>query len=573
VVAFDRRTRTSRTIAGVDLTMSADGSTLAWVERRGDAYALVVSPATGRRTTAIRSGAERIARPSLSPSGALIAYSLMNDADWDIYVSTRDGGHRRITDDVQHDVLPRFLNETMLLGMLGESRHRRAQLYDLGGAARTRLFSNNTIRTISPEYAWVPSADGSAVVVQADRDGDTISPARGIYVVPLHRRVSLDAVRARIEAQLETERSLRERMTAAFAPVANAIRERLAEMSVARLQEHAASLVALGSRDITQPGHAEAITYLERAYRSFGYEPELQWFEPTQIQGRRTANVLATLRGTESPDVVYIVSSHFDSVVASPGADDNSSGTAVLLETARLLARDPLPATVVFASLTGEESGLLGSRRYVSRLQAEGARVAGVLNNDMIGWSADRSQPDNTIRYSNAGIRDLQHGAAFLFSDLVTYDARYYRNTDAAPFYEAWGDIIGGLGSHPVLANPHYHEPSDRLETLSFQQMLETAKVTAASVILLASAPSRVTGLDVTRTPSATEVRWRPNPETGIEGYVLAYGPAADPMRTRRTVTDTEALLPVLPAGSHVAVTAVNGRGMESWDWTRVVLR
>ena len=86
---------------------------------------------------------------------------------------------------------------------------------------------------------------------------------------------------------------------------------------------------------------------------------------PAAVRPRaaRTANVVATLKGTENPELIYVVSSHFDSVQAGPGADDDTSGTAALLEAARMLADTPLPATVVFASFTGEEAGLLGQPR------------------------------------------------------------------------------------------------------------------------------------------------------------------------------------------------------------------
>ena len=70
-----------------------------------------------------------------------------------------------------------------------------------------------------------------------------------------------------------------------------------------------------------------------------------------------------------------------------------------------------MPATIVFASFTGEEAGLLGSREFVRRALAAKMHVAGALNNDMVGWMND-SRLDNTIRYSNAGIRDIEHSAA-----------------------------------------------------------------------------------------------------------------------------------------------------------------
>ena len=81
--------------------------------------------------------------------------------------------------------------------------------------------------------------------------------------------------------------------------------------------------------------------YLFAAYRSFGYEPEYQWFAGRGALGGQTANVVATLKGTVNPELVYVVSSHYDSVAVGPGADDDTSGTAALLETARLLAGQP----------------------------------------------------------------------------------------------------------------------------------------------------------------------------------------------------------------------------------------
>jgi Peptidase family M28 len=91
-----------------------------------------------------------------------------------------------------------------------------------------------------------------------------------------------------------------------------------------------------------------ASEFLFNAYSSFGYEPEYQWFEPRGALGGKTANVVATLRGTVNPELVYIASSHYDSVAGGPGADDNSSGTAALLEAARVLASHPQPATILF---------------------------------------------------------------------------------------------------------------------------------------------------------------------------------------------------------------------------------
>lgn len=180
---------------------------------------------------------------------------------------------------------------------------------------------------------------------------------------------------------------------------------------------------------------------------------------------------------------------------------------------------------------------------------------------------------DNTIRYSNPGIRDIQHGAAFQYTDLVLYDAKYYRGTDAAAFYEAWGDIVGGIGSYPVLANPNYHQPTDFLETMNHRQIMETAKVTASTLVYLASSPSRLKDLKAASGASGVTVTWAASPESSVRSYIVAYGPATDPLRTRTTVTGASATLPALPAGTHIAVKAVNARGLEGWDWARTVLQ
>jgi peptidase M28-like protein/fibronectin type III domain protein len=283
--------------------------------------------------------------------------------------------------------------------------------------------------------------------------------------------------------------------------------------------------------------------------------------------------VVATLEGTVNPELIYVVSSHFDSVAVGPGADDDSSGTAALLETARILAKHPQPATVVFASFTGEEAGLLGSREFVRRAVADKLKVVGALNNDMIGW-ANTARLDNTIRYSNAGIRDIQHAAAMQFSRLITYDALYYKSTDAAAYYEAYGDIVGGIGSYPVLGNPHYHQPHDLLEGINHQLVTEVAKTTAATLMLLASSPSRLKGLKVDSFNNTTvSLSWTPSPEQGITGYIVAYGPPSKPESRQLRVARPAVTLTGISGGTVVSVKAVNAKGLEGWDWARVTVK
>jgi len=569
---LDLKTGAATVVTGTSPMLSADGSTLVYVTRSGEETSIMAG-APGVQATAVKTTRGRVGAVAVSPDGSRVAFQAMPKDDWEIFVVSRNGSNEtRVTREIQHDVAPRFVTNTLLLAATGEGRHLRSSLYDLGTLHQTRLFHNNTVRTIAPEYAWVPSADGRQILVTAERDGDTVSPERGIYLVSLDSRVTVPEVVARLEANLAAEKALRAKGERMFRPVLAGVKRALGEVSTARIYGYQKALFDFDSKHITKPGNRLAGEYLHRMYRSFGYQPEYQWFEPRGALGGKTANVIATLKGTENPDLVYVVSSHYDSNASGPGADDDSSATAALLEAARVLAKRPMPATIVFASFTGEESGLLGSREFMRLAREKGVRIVGALNNDMIGWANDH-RLDNTIRYSNDGIRDVQHAASFL-TRLITYDARYYKATDAAAYVEAYGDIVGGIGSYPVLGNPHYHQPTDLLETVNHELVAETSKVTVASIMLMASSPSPVKDLKaVSRPGGPAAVTWTASLEERITGYLVAWGPPDAPMKQTMRVLRPEASLPGAAPGMVVSVKAVNARGLEGWDWAKIIIQ
>jgi hypothetical protein len=429
----------------------------------------------------------RLADLSLSPKGNKITFSEMIDNDWEIFVLDSAGQNlKRITSEIQHDRLGRFVSENLLIGIKGESRHQRSFLYNVEDGTHFRLFHNNTLRTVAPEYEWAIHPEGKKILFVAERDGDTISPERGVFLMDMEHKISKEELLGRIETCLAAEKDLHTRGEQIFSPIQSQVRDRVSEVSERRIYEIELKMASFGSKYITEPGNAQAREYLFDLLKSFGYEPQLQWFEARDI---KTANVLAVLEGTEKPDLVYVLSSHFDSNRRSPGADDNTSATAVTLEAARILRAHPQPATIIFALFTGEEAGLLGSREFVDQAVKNDMKLVGALNNDMIGW-CENNRMDDTIRYSNKKIRDIQHAASFLFTDLITYDSRYIKSTDAAAYYEEFGDIVGGMGSYPILASPFYHQSTDRIETVNFHLIGEVTKSTIAALICLASNPS-----------------------------------------------------------------------------------
>jgi Tol biopolymer transport system component len=558
-------------IEGAAPSLSADGKSMTYVARTGAEYSVMVGAPRGP-FAAVKKTANRIDAPALSRDGSRIVFQMMTRDDWELYSVHRDGsGEARLTRDIQHDLLPRFIGTDRLLWVVGEARHRRSYLLDLAAGRQLRLFHNNSVRTIAPEYQWIVSGDGSQVLIGAERDGDTVSPARGVYLVDLRKKVARADLLTRLKTNLASETALKTAATKTFGPIAAEVRRVLGSASVARVYGYEKALFDFDSKHISRPGNKLAADYLFRTYASFGYEPAYQWLENRNALGGKTANVIATLRGTVNPELVYVVSSHYDSVAGGPGADDDSSGTAALLEAARVLADNPQPATIVFASFTGEESGLLGSREFVRQAVANKMQIVGALNNDMIGFANDQ-RLDNTIRYSNPGIRDIQHGAAMLFTRLITYDALYFKGTDAAAYYDAYGDIVGGIGSYPVLSSPHYHQAHDLLEFENHELITETSKTTAATLMLLASSPSRIKDLNVEAAGGAATVTWTPSPEKGITSYIVAYGPASAPASKRVTVKSPRAQLAAVPSGTVIAVKAINAKGLEGWDWARVTV-
>jgi aminopeptidase YwaD len=169
------------------------------------------------------------------------------------------------------------------------------------------------------------------------------------------------------------------------------------------------------------------------------------------VDERRTENVVATRPG--SGDTVVVVGAHYDSVPISPGANDNASGTAVVLELARVFAGSSGNATIRFVAFGAEEVGLLGSAHYVDGLSTdERARVVAMLNFDMVGVGDDvQVGGDDALA---ARVRDLAAQAGLSVGRI---DDGFLQRSDQGPFLAAQIPAV----FFSVSDDPNYHTPDD----------------------------------------------------------------------------------------------------------------
>jgi Zn-dependent M28 family amino/carboxypeptidase len=152
--------------------------------------------------------------------------------------------------------------------------------------------------------------------------------------------------------------------------------------------------VELGERSIYRPAKLkEAEDYIFQHLAAMGYEPRRQTYVYLRQQ---VSNIIA---GEEKASGYYLLGAHYDTVSGTPGADDNASGVAVLLEVARLARHLQLPAAWAFAAFTCEEppaffTPYMGSRVYAKRAKKLRHRILGMLGLEMVGYytSAPGSQ-------------------------------------------------------------------------------------------------------------------------------------------------------------------------------------
>ena len=290
--------------------------------------------------------------------------------------------------------------------------------------------------------------------------------------------------------------------------------------------------------------------------------------EPTNL-----TNVMATLKGTTNPERVYVVSGHYDSMCSSPtdakcdapGANDDASGTAAVIELARVMSKGKFDATIIFMTVPGEEQGLLGAAYFAQKAKDESMNIEAMFTNDIIGGVTSFKKAANrqTVRVFSEGVpsneteqeANTRRGTggendsasrqlarfiketADLYSpkfgvQMVYRRDRYLRGGDHIPFVERGFSAV--RFTEPNEDYDHQHQNvrtengkfyGDTIEFVDFEYVANVTRINAASLARLALAPARPknAGMVTARLGNDTEIKWDAVAENDLGGYEIVW--------------------------------------------------
>ena len=290
--------------------------------------------------------------------------------------------------------------------------------------------------------------------------------------------------------------------------------------------------------------------------------------EPTTL-----TNVVATLKGTTNPDRIYVVSGHYDSMCTSPtdakcdapGANDDASGTATVIELARVMSKRKFDATIIFMTVPGEEQGLLGAAYFAQQAVEKKMDIEAMFTNDIVGGvTSQRNSPNrNRVRVFSEGVpsneteqqagtrrsvggendsssRQLvrfvkEQADRYLknFKVWMIYRRdRYLRGGDHIPFLERGFTAARITEVDEDYTHQHQNVRTengvfygDTPEYVDFEYTANVARVNLIALASLANAPARPknVGVVTTRLTNDTELKWDANTDTDIAGYEVVW--------------------------------------------------
>src|SRR5688572_6258113 len=296
--------------------------------------------------------------------------------------------------------------------------------------------------------------------------------------------------------------------------------------------------------------------------------------EPTNL-----TNVIATLRGTTAPDRVYVVSGHYDSMCTSPtnatcdapGANDDASGTAAVIELARVMSKRKFDATIVFMTVPGEEQGLLGAAHFAQQAVEKKTNIEAMFTNDIVGGvTTQRNSPHrNRVRVFSEGVPSNETDAQAATrrsvggendsaprqlaryikeqSDrylknfrvwMIYRRDRYLRGGDHIPFVERGFAAVRFTEADEDYTHQHQNVRTeggifygDTPEFVDFEYTANVARVNLIALASLASAPAKPKNVSIitTRLTNDTELKWDANTDADLAGYEIVWRDTTQP--------------------------------------------
>ena len=397
----------------------------------------------------------------------------------------------------------------------------------------------------------------------------------------MRRSLLLAAALSTIACAADAQRSRRAAAPAAAPAPLTALAD---EVSEQRLRATVERLVSFGTRhtlssqDHPTRGIGAALNWTEAEFRRYSRECGgcLEIARPSDVvTGRRipnptrVTNVVAIQRGTTDPNRVVIITGHIDSRVSdpmnatadAPGANDDGSGTAAVMEAARVLSRHRFPATIVYAALSGEEQGLHGGKIMADYARAQGWQVEANLNNDIVGNScgSDGVCDAANVRVFSEGLRweggeelrplvrsqggendspsrNLSRFLAGLAGELglglevrqIWRNDRFGRGGDHTEFLNAGYPAV--RFSVAVENYNHQHqdlrvengiEYGDTIDKMDFPYLRRVTQLNVAALAALARAPMPPEPEVEGAVSTDTRIRWRP--VDGAERYIVRW--------------------------------------------------
>lgn len=290
-------------------------------------------------------------------------------------------------------------------------------------------------------------------------------------------------------------------------------------------------------------------------HMTVAYQSSMQQAQRTNNVPVEMINVVATIRGTTDPDRIYIATGHYDSMnsdimnstLDAPGADDDASGVAVIMDLARVLSQHPLDATVMLVAVQGEEQGLLGSRGLAEEAVAKKWNVEGMITNDIVGGTVGgEGDIDNrTIRIFSANTKGAGDGTSRHWARFVRDGVRLYlpnvkprliyrldrfgRGGDHAPFFERGFPAIRFTQANEDYKREHQTvrvengiQYGDLPEFVSGDYMRLVASVNAVALVTGGCAPAAPKNVKAGgAVTNDTTLSWEMGTDADLAGYEI----------------------------------------------------